>query len=146
MIRSKPATMTLVRSIGEPVRLSAEMVLTVVGVQGRQVRLKLSAPQGALVGAPVLVNAVVGHRLSVPVGSRLEEAERVLVQATLRACRGSKPRAAAMLGCSLKTLYNKLQRYAQNEAQGPTRATGALSPGRRTGPRAEEKEPVQIEP
>ena len=60
MIRSKPATMTLVRSIGEPVRLSAEMVLTVVGVQGRQVRLKLSAPQGALVGAPVLVNAVVG--------------------------------------------------------------------------------------
>jgi DNA-binding NtrC family response regulator len=55
--------------------------------------------------------------LHVPLGSRLDEAERSLIEVTLDYCEGDKRRAAAVLGCSLKTLYNKLNSYARaNEA------------------------------
>jgi DNA-binding NtrC family response regulator len=46
-------------------------------------------------------------------GSRLEEAERSLIEATLEYFKGNKRQAAATLGCSLKTLYNKLNSYAR---------------------------------
>ena len=49
---------------------------------------------------------------------RVDEAERQLIMATLIESSGNKRRAAALLGCSIKTLYNKLQHY---------RATGAGS-------------------
>jgi DNA-binding NtrC family response regulator len=48
-----------------------------------------------------------------PMGSRLDEAERSLIEATLDHFDGNKRRAAEVLGCSLKTLYNKLNRYAR---------------------------------
>lgn len=51
--------------------------------------------------------------LHVPLGSRLDEAERSLIEVTLDYCEGDKRRAAAVLGCSLKTLYNKLNSYAR---------------------------------
>jgi DNA-binding NtrC family response regulator len=51
--------------------------------------------------------------LHVPLGSRLDEAERSLIEGTLDYCQGDKRRAAAILGCSLKTLYNKLNSYAR---------------------------------
>jgi len=47
----------------------------------------------------------------VPLGASLEHAERSLIEATLAHVRGNKRRAAEVLGCSLKTLYNKLNRY-----------------------------------
>jgi DNA-binding NtrC family response regulator len=37
--------------------------------------------------------------------------ERTLILATLRHFEGDKRRAADVLGCSLKTLYNKLHAY-----------------------------------
>lgn len=49
--------------------------------------------------------------LRVEVGMTLAEAERQLVEATLRQAQGSKPRAAAMLGIGLRTLYRKLDEY-----------------------------------
>ncbi|HLS81653.1 MAG TPA: sigma-54 dependent transcriptional regulator [Steroidobacter sp.] len=52
--------------------------------------------------------------LHVPLGSRLDEAERSLIEVTLDYCEGDKRRAAAVLGCSLKTLYNKLNSYARS--------------------------------
>ena len=52
--------------------------------------------------------------LHVPLGSRLDEAERSLIEVTLDYCEGDKRRAAAVLGCSLKTLYNKLNSYARD--------------------------------
>lgn len=55
--------------------------------------------------------------LHVPLGSRLDEAERSLIEVTLDYCEGDKRRAAAVLGCSLKTLYNKLNSYARNRAE-----------------------------
>lgn len=54
--------------------------------------------------------------LRVPLGSRLDEAEQSLIEVTLKHCDGDKRRAAAVLGCSLKTLYNKLNAYARTRA------------------------------
>jgi DNA-binding NtrC family response regulator len=44
--------------------------------------------------------------------------ERSLIEATLEYFQGNKRRAADALGCSLKTLYNKLNGYAQRRANG----------------------------
>jgi DNA-binding NtrC family response regulator len=55
---------------------------------------------------PVAANA-----LRIPIGTRLDEAERVLILATLAAVSGSKVKAAEALGISLKTLYNRLHAY-----------------------------------
>jgi DNA-binding NtrC family response regulator len=62
--------------------------------------------------------------LHVPLGSRLDEAERSLIEVTLDYCEGDKRRAAAVLGCSLKTLYNKLNSYARERADGAPRVVG----------------------
>jgi DNA-binding NtrC family response regulator len=49
--------------------------------------------------------------LRIPVGTPLADAERWMILATLRKCEGNKTRAAALLGVSLKTLYNRLNAY-----------------------------------
>ena len=59
--------------------------------------------------------------ITTPLGSRLDEAERSLIEVTLEYCEGDKRRAAAVLGCSLKTLYNKLNSYARTGAPDHTR-------------------------
>ncbi len=48
------------------------------------------------------------------VGGSLEESERKLILATLGQCGGDKKQAAQLLGISLKTLYNRLNRYAES--------------------------------
>jgi DNA-binding NtrC family response regulator len=50
-----------------------------------------------------------GEKLELRVGMTVDEAERRLISATLRHCGNDKPRAAAMLGIGLRTLYRKLQ-------------------------------------
>jgi DNA-binding NtrC family response regulator len=47
-------------------------------------------------------------RLELTVGMTLEAAERRLIEATLAHTQGDKPRAAAMLGIGLRTLYRRL--------------------------------------
>jgi DNA-binding NtrC family response regulator len=49
--------------------------------------------------------------LKVPVGTNLANVERWMIFATLQKCGGNKTRAAALLGVSLKTLYNRLNAY-----------------------------------
>ena len=51
-----------------------------------------------------------------PVGTKLERAERELILRTLEANHRNKTRAAAVLGVTPKTLHNKLQRYAAEAA------------------------------
>lgn len=52
-------------------------------------------------------------RLIIPIGTSLESAQRSLIMATLQAVNGSKSKAAAILGVSLKTLYNRLHAYGE---------------------------------
>ncbi|MCC6766344.1 MAG: response regulator [Deltaproteobacteria bacterium] len=47
----------------------------------------------------------------VAIGTSIADAEQRLILATLDACGGDKARAAKILGISLKTLYNRLNRY-----------------------------------
>jgi DNA-binding NtrC family response regulator len=55
------------------------------------------------------------ERLDIRVGSRIHDMERSLIEATLDYFKGNKRRAADALGCSLKTLYNKLNGYSQSQ-------------------------------
>jgi DNA-binding NtrC family response regulator len=52
-----------------------------------------------------------GECVRLPIGTTMADAERELLLATLRHCRGNKRRAADVLGVSLKTVYNKLVGY-----------------------------------
>ncbi|MDD5250320.1 MAG: sigma-54 dependent transcriptional regulator, partial [Rhodocyclaceae bacterium] len=68
--------------------------------------------------APGLLPAAAGggNRVAArPVTSSLREVEKRLILGTLSACGGNKRQAAQRLGVSLKTLYNKLKRYAGND-------------------------------
>jgi DNA-binding NtrC family response regulator len=74
--------------------------------------------------APLIQNSAVGRgtdaatdreRLDIRVGSRIYDMERSLIEATLDYFKGNKRRAADALGCSLKTLYNKLNGYSQSQ-------------------------------
>ncbi len=49
--------------------------------------------------------------LQLPVGISMATAERQLIEATLKDCLYQKERTAAVLGISLKTLYNRLKGY-----------------------------------
>ncbi len=52
-----------------------------------------------------------GDGIRVAIGATLDEIERTFILATLKHFEGDKRRAADVLGCSLKTLYNKLHAY-----------------------------------
>jgi DNA-binding NtrC family response regulator len=54
----------------------------------------------------------IGADLVVPIGTTVEGAERALILKTLQTTGGNKTRAAEILGISLKTLHNKLHKYA----------------------------------
>jgi len=74
-----------------------------------------------LIGAPHLPAAAAapapsreagGDAVVLPVGTTVDEAERQLIVRTLAALGNNKARTAEVLGISLKTLHNKLHRYA----------------------------------
>ncbi|HYA34437.1 MAG TPA: helix-turn-helix domain-containing protein, partial [Candidatus Binataceae bacterium] len=50
----------------------------------------------------------------VRLGSSLDDVEKELMMRTIEFADGNKTRAAEILGISLKTLYNRLQRYDEN--------------------------------
>jgi DNA-binding NtrC family response regulator len=56
-----------------------------------------------------------------PIGTKLERAERELILRTLEANHRNKTRAAEVLGVTAKTLHNKLARYAAENAATPIR-------------------------
>jgi DNA-binding NtrC family response regulator len=78
--------------------------------------LDLTAAMAAPVPAPAEDSAQsaredAGDCVTLQVGSSLEEAQRKLICATLGHYHGNKTLAAAVLGVSLKTLYNRLKEY-----------------------------------
>jgi DNA-binding NtrC family response regulator len=69
------------------------------------------------VGARAPIRAAKAHaNIPVEVGINLKEAERSLIEATLEHFEGNKTQTAVTLGCSLKTLYNKLNGYTRDTA------------------------------
>jgi DNA-binding NtrC family response regulator len=59
-----------------------------------------------------------GNEIRMPIGATLDEIERTFILATLKHFEGDKRRAADVLGCSLKTLYNKLHAYQRERPPG----------------------------
>ena len=57
-----------------------------------------------------------GQFVKIRIGETIEAAERKLIMATLESLDGDKKRSADVLGISLKTLYNRLQRYDDLES------------------------------
>ncbi|HTY53722.1 MAG TPA: sigma-54 dependent transcriptional regulator [Candidatus Binataceae bacterium] len=56
----------------------------------------------------------------VRVGSSLDDIERTLIYRTIEFAGGNKTRAAEILGVSIKTLYNRLERYEVKEKEDDT--------------------------
>ncbi len=70
---------------------------------------------------PTLRDAAGSHardEIHMQIGATLDEIERTFILATLRHFQGDKRRAADVLGCSLKTLYNKLHAYQRERHAG----------------------------
>jgi DNA-binding NtrC family response regulator len=53
-------------------------------------------------------------RLDIRIGMTIAEAERQLILATLAGCNGNPEKAAKILGCSARTIYNKLLLYRRD--------------------------------
>ncbi len=60
-----------------------------------------------------------------PVGTTVSDAEKALIMITLQHTKNNKTRAAEILGISLKTLFNKLKEYGQQEQQERDQAAGS---------------------
>jgi transcriptional regulator with PAS, ATPase and Fis domain len=71
-------------------------------------------------GLPAAAPAERPDAVVLPIGTKLERAERELILRTLEANHRNKTRAAEVLGVTPKTLHNKLARYAAEVAT-PTR-------------------------
>ncbi len=54
--------------------------------------------------------------ITVPLGTPLSVATRVLILSTLQHCGGERKRTAEMLGICTKTLYNRLREYGIRES------------------------------
>lgn len=54
---------------------------------------------------------------TLPVGTTVAQAERTLIELTLRHAGGNRTRASAILGISIKTLFNKLKEYGATGAE-----------------------------
>jgi len=75
----------------------------------------LLLPEGVIGGAAAGAPPAAAPTAPRAGGTLLRDAEQDLILHTLAACRGNKTRAAAELGISLKTLYNKLKRFEGRE-------------------------------
>jgi DNA-binding NtrC family response regulator len=81
-------------------------------------RVPAPTPASATAPAPFAPHRIPGDdrmSLDIAVGTSIAEAERMLILATVDHCAGHRERAAAMLGISAKTLYNRLKGYAEEK-------------------------------
>lgn len=58
------------------------------------------------------------EQITFAVGSSLDEVERELIGRTIEMAAGNKTQAARMLGLGVRTLYRRLERYAESEIAG----------------------------
>ena len=71
----------------------------------------------AVRGEPAPSASEDGLTINLAIGTSMADAERALILATLRHHQHQKERTAAVLGISLKTLYNRLKEYAAQPPQ-----------------------------
>jgi DNA-binding NtrC family response regulator len=69
------------------------------------------APQHLPAGLTHASPGAESDAVALTVGMTVEEAERILILKTLASVGNNKARAAGILGISIKTLHNKLNRY-----------------------------------
>jgi len=77
-------------------------------------------PSDAPSQAPAAVAATAAAsapQIAIPLGTSMADAERQLILATLAHYNNHKERTAAVLGVSLKTLYNRLKEYANDRIE-----------------------------
>jgi two-component system response regulator HydG len=80
--------------------------------------------RGAAAGAPAGGPA----SLTVPLGTTMDEVERLVIRETLRQTRGDKTLAAQLLGIAARTIYRKLDRDEAGRLVGPAEGGQALGP------------------
>ena len=68
-------------------------------------------------GVPSPLPPTPGDGVVIPVGTKVEQAEKSLILMTLAHTKNNKTRAADILGISLKTLFNKLKEYGSPAAE-----------------------------
>jgi two-component system, NtrC family, response regulator HydG len=107
---SWPGNVRELKNCIERAFILGDSVLELAPLIQNAVRSEQSAGQALSHG-----NAADRDRLEIRVGSRIYDMERSLIEATLDYFKGNKRRAADALGCSLKTLYNKLNGYSQRQ-------------------------------
>jgi DNA-binding NtrC family response regulator len=78
--------------------------------------LPVLGPAAGAAAAPGPV--AVPNSVTIAPGMTVDEAEEKLIMATLESAAGNKTRAAEMLGISLKTLHNKLNRFKDDHSKG----------------------------
>lgn len=71
-------------------------------------------PRG-FAGAPESAARAQEDRVVLEPGMTIDDAERLLIGITLRQTSGNRTRSAEILGISVKTLFNKLKEYGENE-------------------------------
>jgi two-component system, NtrC family, response regulator AtoC len=65
--------------------------------------------------------------ITIPLGTSMAETEKLLIRATLKHYDDHKERTAAVLGLSLKTLYNRLRNYSQERGEESVQLHGPIS-------------------
>jgi two-component system response regulator HydG len=80
----------------------------VVLTTGRTVEVD-HLPDALHASRPVPTGGSAPRTIPVPVGTPLEEVERLLIRETLRTTGGNKQRAASLLGIATRTIYRKLE-------------------------------------
>ena len=87
-------------------------------------------PQDAPADAPTPTAGAVAA-ITIPIGTSMAEAERRLILATLEHHKHQRERTAAVLGISLKTLFNRIKEYGDET---PAGEPAAPAQGSRRGP------------
>jgi DNA-binding NtrC family response regulator len=82
-------------------------------------QLRADLPVGAVSRSPATISSQDQDALRLDVGMTIAEAERKLIEATLRKYGGHKQAAADALGVSVRTLYYRLNQYAQQDGTDP---------------------------
>jgi two-component system response regulator HydG len=68
----------------------------------------LPKPVQAATASPATIQRD-GARVSIPIGMKLDEVERILIHETLRETNGDKSLAAQLLGIAPRTIYRRLE-------------------------------------